>query len=133
MSDTNIYKEASKNNLTFAVPRLGVGSFTDLWALDLKVLDQMYAELHKELDNSSTLSLLNPKRVDSKKKLQLDILVDVVKTRQQDTAEAKARQAENTQRQARKQLLLEAIASKEAGQVMEMSLEDLQKQLDELG
>ena len=130
--NSNIYKEASKINLTYTVPKVGTVSFIDLWSLSLTVLDQMATELHSELDSSNKFSLLNPKKTDKVKELQFAILVDIVQTRQEEELLRKQRQADYQQRQAKRQLLLEAIAAKENNQVMEMSLEDLQAQLAEL-
>lgn len=130
---TNIYKEASKINLSTKLPGIaGLTSFIDFWNIDLAILDAKYTELSAELDGTGKTSLLNPKPVDKTKNLLLAIIIDVVQTQQEEAKARKERQAEYQQRQARRQFLLQAREAKQADQVMEMSLEEIDAQLAEL-
>lgn len=130
----NIFERASRKKLRFDTP---VGELTveDLWDLDLTrgraSLDSIAAKLHGLLQVPGNFSLVNPDQVtasQSDNQLRFDIVKHVVEDK---LARQKAAEASAAKRAKRDQLLA-VMARKQDEAISSASLEDLQKQLDEL-
>lgn len=134
MSD--LYKFAAQNKLRFPTVR-GLVTAEDLFDLPLTSktgfdLNTVAKSVNANLKASSEEDFVSTTPADPKKKLlevSLDILKDVIATKQAANAEAQAR----FQRAAQRQRILEALEAKKDQQLSQASIEDLQKQLAELG
>ena len=119
----------------FRYPYKGLITTEDLWDLTLTQLDTVYKTLSKEM---STLqdgdSLLSTKSADLfNKEQELTAKIDLVKyvfNCKQQMEELHRMEAE---RSAKKQHILEIIATKQENALQNMSEDELKKMLDELG
>lgn len=107
----------------------GVLSVEDLWHLNVRELDSLYKELNAELKTLSEDSLLEvATKEDEIVQLKVDIVKHIVKTKLTEQ-EAKEQELE---RRAKKQRLLEIIATKQDEQYKGMSLEELNNLVNDL-
>ena len=126
MSD--IFKQAAKSGLRFDTPRGRISS-EDLWQLPLEELDAVAIELSSQIDNTSTTSFINKDAGPSKAlTLGFAIVKEVIEDRLDDIEKQQKASANRVKRQEILQLMSDA-QKKEDG---ELSLDDLQKKLDEL-
>jgi len=128
-----IFQKASKEKLRFTVP-MGTVTTEDLWDLPLTSvkhisLDSIAISLHEEIENTSKKSFVNTKStVDAELALKFDIVKSVIETKiAENTAKAEA-----TERKEKKSRLLSLLANKQDEADKELSVEELQKQIEEL-
>ena len=118
----------------FRYPYKGMITTEDLWDLTPAQLDTVYKTLNKELKATDGDSLIATKSADEGVKANdLKNKIEVVKyifNHKQQAAEL-ARMAAD--RAAKKQRILEVLAQKQENALQNMSEEDLQKMLDDLG
>jgi hypothetical protein len=133
MSD--IYKFAAQNQLRFPSTR-GELTVEDLFALPLKSpsgfdLDTVARTVNTELKSVTTESFVeSPKPNGQQERLtvMLDIVKDVIKTKQDEAAAALAKQNRVVERRK----ILDAIAAQKDEKLRTSSIEDLEKKLAEL-
>jgi len=127
MSKTNLFEIAVRNKYRF--PFRGLVSVEDLWDLSVENLDVIFKELNSQRKRTQEESLLGTKTVQDK---ELEVKIDIVKyivSTKLDEAELRAKDKE---RKAQQQKIMEIIASKQDQALENMSLEELQRMLNEL-
>lgn len=124
---TNLFEQATRAKLRFPIQgNIGV---EDLWDADLEDLDECYKDLNFTLKESTEVSLLaNTTKVNPETVLKRDILKHVVTTRLEEI-QAQKNAAAN---KARKQKLMAVVARKQEAELENMSVDDLNKMIDEL-
>lgn len=128
-----IFEMASQ--FKFRYPYKGLITTEDLWDLTLTQLDTVYKALSKEMstlqDGDSLLSTKSPDLFNKEQELTAKIdLVKYVFNYKQQMEELHRMEAE---RSAKKQHILEIIATKQENALQNMSEDELKKMLDELG
>jgi hypothetical protein len=122
-----MFEKAVRQKLRFNYK--GICSVEDLWDLTVEELDSIYKNLRKQIKSLEGESLLNKKtKEDTTINLQIEIVEYIVKTKLQ---EAEARETAREKR-AKKQKLLEVLASKEESELHGKSVEELKKEIEEL-
>lgn len=129
------YKYAVQNKLRFTTNRGDIAA-EDLFDLPLTSkngfdLDSVAKGVNTRLKAESEESFVTPPTNPKKKPLEvaLEIVKDVIATKQEANAAALAQ----SQRKAQKQKILEALEKKKDESLSQSSIDDLQKQLAELG
>lgn len=83
-----MYKEAAKQALRFPTVK-GLLTVEQLWNLDLETLDNLAVSLQENYENSKGKSFLTKKSTKDKTiKLQFDIVLDILQTKQEDNEAA---------------------------------------------
>lgn len=124
-----MYKEALKMKLRFATNK-GNLNVEDLFDLSLPALDKMAIALDEEISKSprkSFISDIAPQN--SEIELKFNIVKDIINTKlkeKSDREDSKKKQAEKSQ-------LLEILARKQAADLENLSIEELQKRIAALG
>ena len=125
---TNIFEYAATNKVRF--PFKGLISVEDLWDLSLTNLDSIYKTLNKQVKQSEEESLLSTKTsVDTELEVQIAIVKHIVSVKMEEQ-EAKEKAAIKA---AQKQKIMAIIATKEDEALLNSSVDDLRKMLDDLG
>lgn len=112
----------------------GAITLEDLWDLPLSSktnvdLDTVAKTVNKELKESSEESFVTPtSSKNAELQVRLDIVKHVIKTKIDDNAKA----LDSAKKKARKELLLQARESKQQQDLMNMSIEDIDKELNTL-
>jgi hypothetical protein len=126
MNSNELYKRAAINKLRFTFR--GSISTEDLFSLDLKNLNKIAQSVHAELSKEENVSFLeeetNP--ADTTNRLRLEILKDVIKTKEANAK--KATQAAATRSHNEK--IRSLIAEKKDEELKNLSLEELEKKLE---
>lgn len=124
-----MYKEALQMKLRFATSK-GNLSVEDLFDLNLQALDKIAVGLDEEVSKSPRKSFISNVSQESKiTELKFNIVKDIITTKlkeKSDREEAKKKQAEKAQ-------LLDILARKQAASLENLSIEELQKRIAELG
>ena len=128
MSDINLFEVATRSNYQF--PFRGMINVIDLWDLSLTNLDSVFKALNAEAKKHEEESLLNAKsKEDEEISNKIRIIKYIVSVK---LAEKKAR--EDAKKNAEmKQRLLEIKAKRQDAALENMSDEELDKALAELG
>jgi len=128
MAEINIFEYAAKNKLRF--PFRGSIGTEDLYDLSPANLDSIYKTLSREAKKNEEESLLADKSADD---VQLSVKIDIVKyiVAEKLAAIERAKKAAATKLQAEK--IRAILAKKQDAALEEMSPEELQKMLEELG
>lgn len=122
-----MFERASRLKLRFF--HKGVCSVEDLWDIPLQSLDTLFKQLNTQSKEQKEESLLATKSlVDEVIDLKTEIIKHVVKVR---LLEQKAQQ-DNALAAARKQKLLGIVAEKQDDELRGMSIDDLNKLIDEI-
>lgn len=128
MEFTNMFEMATR--LKFRFPYRGMISVEDLWDLDVEQLDAVYKVLNKDAQKSQEESLLSTPRIgDADLNAKIEIVKHIFQVKQTEEAERKA-MAENAMKRKR---ILEILAKKQDTALENMSEEELQAALAELG
>jgi hypothetical protein len=112
----------------------GAITLEDLWDLPLSSktnvdLDTVAKTVNKELKESSEESFVTPtSSKNAELQVRLDIVKHVIKTKIDDNAKA----LDSAKKKARKELLLQARESKQQQDLMNMSIDDIDKELNTL-
>jgi len=106
----------------------GLCTVEDLWDLGLEELDSIFKSLNSQLQEHKEESLLD-KKTQSEEVLELtvNIVKHVFETKHREIKERK----NEIVRAGRKQRLLSVIANKQDAKLQDMSIEDLNKLVDE--
>ena len=128
MAEINIFEYAAKNKLRF--PFRGSIGIEDLYDLSPANLDSIYKTLSREAKKNEEESLLADKSADD---VQLSVKIDIVKyiVAEKLAAIERAKKAAATKLQAEK--IRAILAKKQDAALEEMSPEELQKMLEDLG
>ena len=128
MSEVNLFEVATRNNYQF--PFRGLINVIDLWDLSLTNLDSVFKVLNAEVKKSEEESLLNTKsKEDEELSNKIDIVKYIVGVK---LAEKEAKEDEKKNREMKQRLL--AIKAKRQNEALEnLSDEDLDRAIAELG
>lgn len=120
-----MFKKASKLKLRIQTSK-GMLSIEQLWDLPVEELDEVAVRLEKEYKASGKKSFLEEKsKKDTALKLSFDIVLDIL----QDKVAARNKASKAAETKAHNQKILGLIAKKQDGELEEMSVEELEKQL----
>ncbi len=120
-----MYKEASRKGLRIQTNK-GTLSVEQLWTLSLEELDSLAVSLDEAVSSNKGKSFLTKKStIDKGTKLKLDIVVDIIQTKQQEAEEAAVR-SENKKNNA---LIEDIIAKKKLGEMEGKSIAELEAML----
>lgn len=128
MSEVNLFEVATRNNYQF--PFRGLINVIDLWDLSLTNLDSVFKVLNAEVKKSEEESLLNTKtKEDEEISNKIEIVKYIVGVK---LAEKEAKEDEKKNREMKQRLL--AIKAKRQNEALEnLSDEDLDRAIAELG
>lgn len=128
MSDINIFEYAAKNKLRF--PFRGSITTEDLYDLSPANLDSIYKTLSREAKKNEEESLLADKSAND---VQLGVKIDIIKyiVAEKLAATERMKKAAATKLQADK--IRAVLAKKQDAALENMSQEELQKMLEDLG
>lgn len=129
MENTNLFMIATRNKYRY--PYKGLISTEDLWDLSLQDLDSIFKTLNSQLKALGEESLLV--EVEDKGAAVLRNKIDIIKYILRAKLETKTRNEQAAANAAKRQRIMEVIASKEDAALRDMSVEDLTKMLNELG
>ncbi len=128
MSEVNLFEVATRNNYQF--PFRGLINVIDLWDLSLTNLDSVFKVLNAEVKKSEEESLLNTKSKEDEELFnKIEIVKYIVGVK---LAEKEAKEDEKKNREMKQRLL--AIKAKRQNEALEnLSDEDLDRAIAELG
>ena len=127
--ENNLFIIATRNKYRY--PYKGLISTEDLWDLSLQSLDSIFKTLNSQLKELGEESLLV--EVEDKGAEVLRNKIDIIKYVLRVKLETKARNEQAAANAAKRQRIMEVIASKEDAALQNMSVEDLTKMLTDLG
>lgn len=127
--ENNLFIIATRNKYRY--PYKGLISTEDLWDLSLQGLDSIFKTLNSQLKELGEESLLV--EVEDKGAEVLRNKIDIIKYVLRVKLETKARNEQAAANAAKRQRIMEVIASKEDAALQNMSVEDLTKMLTDLG
>jgi hypothetical protein len=123
-----MFEQASKMKLRFQTNR-GMLSTEDLWDINLESLNNIAKGINRQLKDSMEVDFLEkPNQTDAILKLQFDIVLHILETKKKE----KEGRDLITKKKAEKEKLLEILAKKKDGALEELSVEDLEKKIQEL-
>lgn len=128
MSNVNLFETATRNNYLF--PFKGMINVIDLWDLSLRDLDGVFKKLNAEAKKSEEESLLETK---SKEDEEISNKIEIVKYIVNVKLEEKRAREDEKKNKEMKQRLLEIKAKRQDAALENMSDEELDKALAELG
>lgn len=128
MSNDN-FIEASKKKIRFATTK-GSLSVEDLWDLNLECLDKIAVAVDEDIQKEGRKSFIGKtNRGSSQKALSLEILKFII----EDKMKEEEKKKERLQKSAQKEFLMELLNKKKLESLESLPLEEIQKQLDDLG
>lgn len=122
-----LFEIATRKKYRF--PYKGLVSVEDLWDLNVQALDQIFKALNKELKERGEESLLKSK---TDEETDLDNAISIVKYIVSVKEQERLDRLDQKEKAAKKQRIMAIMAEKQDKALTEMSMEDLQKMLDEL-
>lgn len=128
MENTKLFVIASR--MKYRYPYKGLISTEDLWDLSPQDLDSIFKTLNSQLKALGEESLLA--EAEDKGAGVLRNKIDIIKYILREKLETRARNEQAAANAAKRQRIMEVIASKEDAALRDMSVEDLTKMLDEL-
>lgn len=125
----NIFERASRSKVRFQT-RKGLISTEDLWDLSLKHLDSMAGSINQEIEKLGSKSFLSDASTpqSSEMQLKLDLLIHVIRSKEQQNKAAETRASNMRQRAALEQILSEKRNEELKGK----SVEEIQAMIDQL-
>lgn len=127
MDIQNIYKEAVWSDLKFLSDK-GSLNISDLPRLTLKSLNAMAVDIYGKLQQSQVSFITETTSVDRENLLRLEILKDVIATKQAMNADAR----DSKERAARRQELLTVLQNKQSEELQGKSVAELKAMIDAL-
>ena len=128
MSNDN-FIEATKKKIRFATTK-GSLSVEDLWDLNLESLDKIAVAVDEDIQKEGRKSFIGKtNRGSSQKVLSLEILKFII----EDKMKEEDKKKERAQKSAQKEFLMELLNKKKLESLESLPLEEIQKQLDDLG
>lgn len=128
MTNNELFINATRNNYQF--PFRGMINVIDLWDLSLTNLDSVFKALNAEVKKSEEESLLNTK---SKEDEEISNKIEIVKYIVSVKLDEKKKREDAKKNAEMRQRLLEIKAKRQDAALENMSDEDLDKALAELG
>ena len=128
MTNNELFINATRNNYQF--PFRGMINVIDLWDLSLTNLDSVFKALNAEVKKSEEESLLNTK---SKEDEEISNKIEIVKYIVSVKLDEKKKREDAKKNAEMRQRLLEIKAKRQDAKLENMSDEDLDKALAELG
>ena len=128
MTNNELFINATRNNYQF--PFRGMINVIDLWDLSLTNLDSVFKTLNAEVKKSEEESLLNTK---SKEDEEISNKIEIVKYIVSVKQDEKKKREDAKKNAEMRQRLLEIKAKRQDAALENMSDEDLDKALAELG
>lgn len=128
MTTENLFESATRSKMRF--PFKGMISVEDLWDLSLTNLDSVFKTLNAESKKSEEESLLNTK---SKEDEEVSNKIEIVKYIVSVKLDEKKKREDAKKNAEMRQRLLEIKAKRQDAALENMSDEDLDKALAELG
>ena len=128
MTNNELFINATRNNYQF--PFRGMINVIDLWDLSLTNLDSVFKTLNAEVKKSEEESLLNTK---SKEDEEISNKIEIVKYIVGVKLDEKKKREDAKKNDEMRQRLLEIKAKRQDAALENMSDEDLDKALAELG
>ena len=128
MTNNELFINATRNNYQF--PFRGMINVIDLWDLSLTNLDSVFKTLNAEVKKSEEESLLNTK---SKEDEEISNKIEIVKYIVSVKLDEKKKREDAKKNAEMRQRLLEIKAKRQDAKLENMSDEDLDKALAELG
>ena len=128
MTTEKLFESATRSKMRF--PFKGMISVEDLWDLSLTNLDSVFKTLNAEVKKSEEESLLNTK---SKEDEELSNKIEIVKYIVSVKLDEKKKREDAKKNAEMRQRLLEIKAKRQDAKLENMSDEDLDKALAELG
>ena len=128
MTNNELFINATRNNYQF--PFRGMINVIDLWDLSLTNLDLVFKTLNAEVKKSEEESLLNTK---SKEDEEISNKIEIVKYIVSVKLDEKKKREDAKKNAEMRQRLLEIKAKRQDAALENMSDEDLDKALAELG
>lgn len=128
MTNNELFINATRNNYQF--PFRGMINVIDLWDLSLTNLDSVFKTLNAEVKKSEEESLLNTK---SKEDEEISNKIEIVKYIVGVKLDEKKKREDAKKNAEMRQRLLEIKAKRQDAALENMSDEDLEKALAELG
>lgn len=128
MTNNELFINATRNNYQF--PFRGMINVIDLWDLSLTNLDSVFKALNAEVKKSEEESLLNTK---SKEDEEISNKIEIVKYIVGVKLDEKKKREDAKKNAEMRQRLLEIKAKRQDAALENMSDEDLDKALAELG
>ncbi len=128
MTNNELFINATRNNYQF--PFRGMINVIDLWDLSLTNLDSVFKTLNTEVKKSEEESLLNTK---SKEDEEISNKIEIVKYIVSVKLDEKKKREDAKKNAEMRQRLLEIKAKRQDAALENMSDEDLDKALAELG
>lgn len=124
----NMFEFVLKNKVRF--PYKGLVSVEDLFDLSVRDLDSIFKTLNAQVKKSQEESLLATKtKEDETLSIQIEIVKHIVKTKLDEAETVK----QSRELKEKKQKIMEIMAAKKDEALHNMSVDDLQKMLDDLG
>lgn len=121
----NLFLEASRRKLRFETNK-GQLSTEDLWDLSLTNLDTLAKAVNKKLKEDSEESFITVRsKTNTELNLKLEILVFIIRTKQEEQEAAKNRLA----KQAELSTLKELLANKKMQELSNLTSEEIQAQI----
>ena len=127
-NDVNIFEVANRIKMRF--PFKGMISVEDLWDLSVENLDSVFKVLNSQLKQVKEESLL---QVRTKQDAEIDMKIEIVKYIVKVKQEEEIMRLKSREQKEKKQKIMEILASKQDKSLENMSEEELQKMLAELG
>lgn len=128
MSNDN-FIEATKKKIRFSTTK-GSLSVEDLWDLNLESLDKIAVAVDEDIQKEGRKSFIGKtSRTSSQKILSLEILKYIIEEKIKEEEKKKDR----LQKAAQKEFLSELLNKKKLESLESLSIEEIQKQLSDLG
>ena len=123
-----MFEIATRTKMRF--PFKGLVSVEDLWDLSVKDLDSIFKTLNAQVKKSQEESLLATKtKEDEALAIQIEIVKHIVKTKLDEAETAK----QSKELKEKKQKIMEIMAAKKDEALHNMSVEELEAMLENLG
>lgn len=127
MEITKLFIIATKNKYRY--PYKGLISTEDLWDLSPQALDGIFKEINAQLKKSGEESLL---QTEDKGATMLKNKIEIIKYILNDKLNEQTQREQAIVNAAKRQRIMEVIASKEDAALNELSVDELRKMIDEL-
>lgn len=126
-NEKNMFEIATRERFRFTFK--GQQSVEDLWLLSEKELNSIFQELNSKVKKTQEESLLEIK---TKQDEELILKIEIVKYIFQTIKNENLARLQAKENEAKKQKIMELMAKKQEEGLQNMSMEDLQKMLDDL-
>ena len=123
-----MFEKASREKLRFSSVK-GLLTVEDLWDLPLSQLNTFAKSINKKLKTEEEEDFLEEVKKDEKLQLSFDIVVHIIKTRQEENKKLR----ETNENKKKKQKILEILSKKRDNSLEQKTEEELLAELEKLG